>query len=497
MHNSYKNLRRGWSNTAPAANHARQWLYDNNWHVLQTDKDGGFCLIQIADYKHLLEEKLTAKCYREVDPDVPCRDIVDTFSRMIHKWGKATNNKDEAKHITWRARSVKPSKLKSQILSTIKTHKPPGEVAVRVLHSSVGNPFRAFNFVVGQVIRWRLNRLAHLCTSTDQALNIIKNTVIRTTDRFVRMDIKDFYMMGKHGLLANLASKAWPAKMRAEIESQIEFCLSNQFVESPHLPGRAWQVQEGSGMGSICSGELSDWAFFQLAEEAWATNRKVMHDHTVRLYLRYRDDIFIIVGEGWTEWYNYCKRFMQLAKMAYELKIESIDGDGCNFLDVQLFKLPSNGEFTRIGFKPFFKTSEQHMPLLPSSAHCAAIHSSWPIAEVQRLRRRSGCAAEFENAKAFIVQKFRNAGIDDEVCAVASSQPYRQPFKPKSRQVCAKSWLVLPYHPAWKRNGLVAKARALIKMWVPEIPALANFDVGVAWSRQGQNLSEAFQSTRF
>ena len=63
------------------------------------------------------------------------------------------------------------------------------------------------------------------------------------------------------------------------------------------MPGRAWQVKEGSGQGQVHSGELADWTFFDKAESTILT-KEARQTHGVKLWLRYRDDGFMIAGKA-------------------------------------------------------------------------------------------------------------------------------------------------------------------------------------------------------
>ena len=73
----------------------------------------------------------------------------------------------------------------------------------------------------------------------------------------------------------------------------LEFLLCHQYVICRALPGRLWQVEEGSGMGLAHSGDLCDAALDSLAE-TWSTDPVVLREHGIRLYVRFRDDIFFI-----------------------------------------------------------------------------------------------------------------------------------------------------------------------------------------------------------
>ena len=53
-----------------------------------------------------------------------------------------------------------------------------------------------------------------------------------------------------------------------------------------------YQVRTGSGTGILCSGEISDFVFLQFTELAFALKPEVVAKYSVKLYCRFKDDIF-------------------------------------------------------------------------------------------------------------------------------------------------------------------------------------------------------------
>ena len=71
--------------------------------------------------------------------------------------------------------------------------------------------------------------------------------------------------------------------------------MGNQYL-SIDLPDRIWEVVVGSGMGIGCSGDVSDLALAIMAEISYALDPRVQAKYEIDLYVRFRDDIFIIIG---------------------------------------------------------------------------------------------------------------------------------------------------------------------------------------------------------
>ena len=85
-------------------------------------------------------------------------------------------------------------------MCNIKTHKDPGEVSVRLIHSSVGNPGAALSSLISKVCREKIKTLKHIYQNTDEFLEKLnglngsfqKDVIVWTAD------IGDFYLSGKH-----------------------------------------------------------------------------------------------------------------------------------------------------------------------------------------------------------------------------------------------------------------------------------------------------------
>ena len=70
--------------------------------------------------------------------------------------------------------------------------------------------------------------------------------------------------------------------------------LGAQFIQtSDYHDTRIFKVEKGTGMCTVCSGEISDACFFKLAEESFAVNRDTMWSHRVHAYYRFKDDILL------------------------------------------------------------------------------------------------------------------------------------------------------------------------------------------------------------
>ena len=68
-----------------------------------------------------------------------------------------------------------------------------------------------------------------------------------------------------------------------------------------------------------------------------------------------------------------------------------------------------------LSHKPYIKPSARHIPLSPDSSHHPAIHSAWPIAEINRMRARSVKLSDFHHFRYIKVQRFGECFISPAV----------------------------------------------------------------------------------
>ena len=73
-------------------------------------------------------------------------------------------------------------------------------------------------------------KLAHLCVSTQDVINVISSLQISDDDRLVTADIKDFFMEAPHSILVQQACTHSDAR---HLKDTLEFLLAEQYVSTP------------------------------------------------------------------------------------------------------------------------------------------------------------------------------------------------------------------------------------------------------------------------
>ena len=78
------------------------------------------------------------------------------------------------------------------------------------------------------------------------------------------------------------------------VKAVLDFLTFEQFIQSKYLPNRLWRVVKGSGMGLVHSSAVCDACLYTLAERPWACREEVLREFGVKMFVRFRDDVFAV-----------------------------------------------------------------------------------------------------------------------------------------------------------------------------------------------------------
>jgi hypothetical protein len=157
------------------------------------------------------------------------------------------------------------SRFISKVRCTIKTHKGPCSVSIRLLHSSPKHPFASVAKVLNCIMREKLSSIDFLHKSTDSFLKSVARCRPEERISFVKCDVKDFYMSGSTSEMTSSAFKHCSPEVRSAASAILEHILRTQVVKCDQT-GATYAVCKGSGMGSVVSGDVSDIALYWLVE---------------------------------------------------------------------------------------------------------------------------------------------------------------------------------------------------------------------------------------
>ena len=99
---------------------------------------------------------------------------------------------------------------------TVKTHKPDGEICVRMIHTSVGHLLKALGCVVNRILDPIIREQRHIAWSSEDVQNLVRETCISSSTILLKFDVEEFYMSGMHSDLASTASSVVEPKPLSE-----------------------------------------------------------------------------------------------------------------------------------------------------------------------------------------------------------------------------------------------------------------------------------------
>jgi len=252
-----------------------------------------------------------------------------------------------------------------------------------------------------------------------------------------------------------------------------------------------WHVTKGSGMGLICAGDLSNSAFYNMAEKDYACDPQIQRDHGIDLYARYMDDI-IIIASGPREKQNAF--ILELVRFAdcFKVLCESVSSYSCKMLDLHIFFGPKHNSTGLCDYNISSKQTSISIPLAPTSMHHPSVHVAWPASMVLRAHRLSSSKAVASAHVETLMDKWKSSGIvlpDPHAC-VRKSPSFLSPAF--SQQQSTR--LVLPYCVAFYRAQFAKVLATYSTHW-----QLRNFimpPVGIAWSLSQRHYSKILHTLK-
>eukprot|EP00438_Fugacium_kawagutii_P000047 Skav211389 [mRNA] locus=scaffold8085:1910:3208:+ [translate_table: standard] len=389
---------------------------------------------------------------------------------------------------------------------TVKSHKPAGQVAFRNIHGGMCYPFSGLGAWLAHNLQQSLRKIPHILRNSGDLVTQLEQFRSGNAFTFVKVDIKDYFMSGTREELQQFASELLGAGIRNVGKQVIDFLLTHQYVQSDFCPQQMWQVVVGTGMGLNFSGELSDAAFYTMAEKWAISDPDIFGLAGILGYWRFKDDILIIVRSdclrSFRNWFEQWKR----RAGSFVLEVDTISQDETVFLDLDLQRrtnVGADGEasFT-IAFSPHFKTTSLGVPLSHNSSHPWHVHASWPFAELRRLGRLSSDFSAYNEAREVFVRRL----IDNFSPSILTNQLVSY-CPPSSKLQCwvgctwirdglgdgeqllspKTKWLVLPFHFVWECACLTSVANKFLQsheaqdLWSRAWGSPPDFKIGIAW----------------
>ena len=118
---------------------------------------------------------------------------------------------------------------------TVKTHKPPGEVGFRALHSSVNTPLLGAMKLIASLLKPQLTSLSHLLKRSADVVKQLQHCGVSPSAYLITIDIKDFFMDGNHAQITNACQELVEPSWRSSFLIFVEFHPRHAVADLPLL----------------------------------------------------------------------------------------------------------------------------------------------------------------------------------------------------------------------------------------------------------------------
>ena len=466
----------------------------SKFDAVPTDKDGGMTLVLkkelIEDKRSILRSSQYAKVFwfeaSENDPG-SILDVIEDFKGSIRSAvstldpagsdGEARTPSVLFKELLRDVRFAKPHHFLSKLECTVKTHKGAGAVVLRPIHACPAHPFRPVMRLVASMLQERLRKLPHLLRDTDDLLCKLRRHKIPHHHRIIKIDIKDYFMSGEHDNLISNSSELIDPERRSCFKDLLRPILAHQYVRLDGDTDCAYRVVTGSGMGMLCSGEVSDAAFYSMAERRTVLLPHFRRRFQISFYGRFKDDIILVCGARKEELRNLLEE-MRASAGEFRLQVESVSAHSAVMLDIELFKGPPFERTGVLSYRHYRKPTSIWRPLDCESYHCPSVHVSWPLAYVRRLRSRSSNPCEASRT----INEFFKLYAAVQRRKLEPPKDHESSKDPSNSAKHRDSWLVLPFRSEW----YYAHLQKALSHVVPS--SLSHTRVRVTWKNSGKHL---------
>ncbi|CAE7846274.1 unnamed protein product, partial [Symbiodinium necroappetens] len=181
-------------------------LKSGEYGAVPTDKDGGYAMVHKTSFVAALIQSMDQNTY---DPDVMLHDLsaqdyVENYASLV-QWIAEDARDPTLGHALLRDVRMGNRRFISRVIANVKTHKQPGNMGLRIIHSSPGLCISPAMRWISEHIRQFFSDKPHLLRDTDDLLFKLQSVVVSESAKLVRFDIRDYFMSGSHAQIADLA----------------------------------------------------------------------------------------------------------------------------------------------------------------------------------------------------------------------------------------------------------------------------------------------------
>ena len=214
-------------------------------------------------------------------------------------------------------------------------------------------------------------------------------------------------------------------------------------------------------------------------------------EYGIEFYGRYRDDIMFIARPEHVV--PFFQKMKHLAREVYPLTVDCVSSHSLDFLDITFFKGHTFGEHGRLSYRPFFKPTDQRVPLHHTSAHHMNIHMSWPMGDLLRYARHSCNNFVFEQATRFLFEKWcKNYMYVSTVSRFSSNLSIHNyiAMHDKKENRAMTFWLVLPFLKGFNYKPIRDPVSCLVRNWNQALEPVfgAPVQIKLSFKNAGRNV---------
>ena len=282
----------------------------------------------------------------------------------------------------------------------------------------------------------------------------LDHSQISTGAKFIKVDVKDFFLSGEHSEIVEISSQAVSLEFRDHFKQLCSMILRSQYVTiDAKSPSEAWQVCRGTGIGLSCAGDLSNTVFALLVETPFITRPQVRARFGIEVYSRFMDDILMVVRDsGRQSRFELADELRSRARF-FQLELE-VRSTSVKFLDFDIFFGERFQARRLLDYRVSQKASSIAVPLRQTSAHPWSIHSSWPRGMLKRVALLCSSRADITKAREAMYQKWASAHIDHEMF-LNRTRPAARMLRDRLHPEVSPPRvhrLILPFHDAWMKS---------------------------------------------
>ena len=270
---------------------AKKSLQQSNYAAIPTDEHEGYCTIEVYALKHLVQTAMQKPCYQEASW-VNNEHVRRDFESICKKRAETFGDKGIQKNLIKRFYNGSKQSC-SRLEITVTTHKPAGQVCLRIIHSCTNHIFADISTLYSYTIREHIRvNYPWVYDNTDDILQALRDVHTNGSAILPKCDLNDFDLNGDHDTMCTRVSQpVWGAGSGGH-HDVLYGMLTNQFVSTPVIEDGLWQVTSGAGMGFPCAGDVSDVNYAELVEKDLMRN---VRNLGLLFYGRFRDGILCLV----------------------------------------------------------------------------------------------------------------------------------------------------------------------------------------------------------